>query len=63
VLPKTAEDKPQTARIIAIGDSEDGKVSEGNLVVFAKYSGTGITLDGEDYLILDADDLLGIVEE
>ncbi len=63
MLPKTAEDKPQTARIIAIGDSEDGKVSEGNLVVFAKYSGTGITLDGEDYLILDADDLLGIVEE
>jgi chaperonin GroES len=63
VLPKTAEDKPQTARIIAIGDSEDGKVSEGNLVVFAKYSGTGITLDGEDYLILDADNLLGIVEE
>jgi chaperonin GroES len=63
VLPKTAEDKPQTARIIAIGDSEDGKVSEGNLVVFAKYSGAGITLDGEDYLILDADDLLGIVEE
>jgi chaperonin GroES len=63
VLPETAKDKPQTARIIAIGDLEDGEVSEGNLVVFAKYSGTGITLDGEDYLILDADDLLGIVEE
>ena len=63
MLPKTAEDKPQTARIIAIGDLEDGKVSEGNLVVFAKYSSTGIKLDGEDYLILDADDLFGIVEE
>jgi chaperonin GroES len=63
VLPKTAEDKPQTARITAIGDLEDGKVSEGNLVVLAKYSSTGIKLDGEDYLILDADDLLGIVEE
>ena len=63
VLPETAKDKPQTARIIAIGDLEDEEVSEGNLVVFAKYSGTQITLDGEDYLILDADDLLGIVEE
>jgi chaperonin GroES len=63
VLPETAKDKPQTARIIAIGDLEDGEVSEGNLVVFAKYSGTGITLDGEDHPILDADDLLGIVEE
>jgi chaperonin GroES len=63
VLPETAKDKPQTARIIAIGDLEDGEVSEGDLVVFAKYSGTQVTLDGEDYLILDADDLLGIIEE
>ena len=63
VLPETAKDKPQTARIIAIGDLDDGSVNEGDLVVFARYSGTGITLDEEDYLILDADDLLGIVEE
>ncbi len=63
VLPETAKDKPQTARIVAIGDFEDGKVKEGDLVVFARYSGTGITLDGEDYLILDAEGLLGIVEE
>ncbi len=63
VLPETTKDKPQTARIIAIGDLEDGKVNQGDLVVFAKYSGTEITLDGEDYLILDADHLLGIVEE
>jgi chaperonin GroES len=63
VLPETAKDKPQTARIIAIGDLEDGEVSEGDLVVFAKYSGTQVTLDGEDYLLLDADDLLGIIEE
>ena len=48
-----AKDKPQTARIVAIGDFEDGKVKEGDLVVFARYSGTGIALDG----------LLGIVEE
>lgn len=63
VLPETAKEKPQTAKIIAIRDLKDGEVSEGDLVVFAKYSGTEITLDAEDYLILDADDLLGIVEE
>ena len=54
-MPETAKDKPQTARIVAIGDFEDGKVKEGDLVAFARCSGTGITLDG--------DGLLGIVEE
>jgi len=63
VLPETAKDTPQTARIVAVGDFEDGELNEGDLVVFARYSGTGITLDEEDYLILDADDLIGIVEE
>ena len=63
VLPETAKEKPQTAKIKAIGDLEDGKVNEDDLVVFARYSGTEITLDDEDFLILDTDDLLGIVEE
>jgi chaperonin GroES len=63
VLPETAKDKPQTAWTIAIGDLDDESVNEGDLVVFAMYSGTGITLDDEDYLILDADDLLGVVKE
>ena len=62
VLPQTAKEKPQTARLIAIGNSENGKVSAGDLVVFDKYSGAKITLDDEDYLILDSDDLLGVVE-
>ncbi len=63
VLPDTAKEKPQTAKVVAIGDSEEVRVSEGDLVVFAKYSGTKIRLDEEDYLILDSDDLLGVVEE
>jgi chaperonin GroES len=62
VLPQTAKGKPQTARVIAIGDSGNGKVSEGDLVVFARYSGTKVDLDDEEYLILDSDALLGIVE-
>jgi chaperonin GroES len=38
------------------------EAAQGDVIVFAKYSGTEISLDGEDYMILDADDILGIVE-
>ncbi|MGH3146874.1 MAG: co-chaperone GroES [Rubrobacter sp.] len=63
VLPDTAKEKPQTAEVVAVGEFEDGiKVSEGDVIVFAKYSGTEISLEGEDYMILDADDILGTVE-
>jgi chaperonin GroES len=71
VLPDTAKEKPQTAQVVSVGEGKvdkDGQrvpleVSEGDVVVFAKYSGTEITLDEEDYMILDADDILGVVEE
>lgn len=62
VLPDTAKEKPQTADIIAVGDGEEVKVKEGDTIVFAKYAGTEIKLDGEDYMILDAEDILGVVE-
>ena len=70
VLPDTAKEKPQTAKVVAVGegklDKDDQRVpvevSQGAVIVFAKYSGTEISLDGEDYMILDADDILGIVE-
>ena len=64
VLPDTAKEKPQTAEVVAVGEFENGvKVNQGDVIVFAKYSGTEITLDGEDYMILDADDILGVVED
>ncbi len=64
VLPDTAKERPQTAEVVAVGEFENGKkVSQGDVVVFAKYSGTEITLEGEDYMILDADDILGVVED
>ncbi len=71
VLPDTAKDKPQTATIVSVGEGKlDDKgqrvpieVSPGDVIVFAKYSGTEIKLDGEDYMILDADDILGVVED
>ena len=62
VLHQTANEKPQTARVIRIGHLEDGRISEGEVVVFAKYSGTEINLDNDGYLVLDSDDLLGVVE-
>ena len=63
VLPETAQQGPQTAKVMAVGKFENGgAVNEGDLVLYAKYSGTEIKPDDEDYFILDADDLLGIVE-
>ncbi|CAN5658044.1 co-chaperone GroES [soil metagenome] len=71
VLPDTAKEKPQTAKVVEVGDGKvdkDGQhvqvdVSQGDEVVFARYSGTEIKLDGEDYMILDADDILGVVQD
>ena len=71
VLPDTAKEKPQTAKVIAVGSGKVDKngekvsveVSEGDVIVFSRYGGTEITLDGEDYMILDADDILGVVQD
>lgn len=69
VLPDTAKEKPQEGTVIAIGPGrlgEDGKriameVNEGNKVIYAKYAGTEIKLDGEEYLILSEKDILAIL--
>jgi chaperonin GroES len=69
VLPETAKEKPQKGKVLAIGPGdrdEDGKripldVAEGDTVLFAKYSGTEIKLDGKKLLILRENDLLAIV--
>ena len=62
VLPDTAREKPQTAEVVAVGDSDEVKVGAGDVVVLAKYSGTEVKVDGEEHLIVDADDILGVVE-
>ncbi|MDQ3386945.1 MAG: co-chaperone GroES [Actinomycetota bacterium] len=70
VLPDTAKEKPQIAEVVAVGEgklSDDGErvpveVSEGDRIVFAKYSGTEIKLDDQEYMILDSEDILGVVE-
>ena len=62
VLPDTAQQKPQTAEVVAVGAYEDVKVSVGDVVVVRKYSGTEVELDGEEHRIVDAEDILGVVE-
>jgi len=70
VLPESAKEKPQKGEILAIGPGErddDGKrieldVAEGDIVLYAKYSGTEIKLDGDKLLILRESDILAIVE-
>jgi chaperonin GroES len=70
VLPETAKEKPQKGTVLAIGPGErdeDGKripldVNEGDIVLFAKYSGTEIKLDDKKVLILRESDLLAIVD-
>jgi len=64
VLPDTADDeKPQIGEVVAVGgDSEKIKVKVGQNIIFAKYTGTEIKLDSEEYLILKSEDILAVVE-
>ena len=63
-IPDTAKEKPQTGLVVAIGDEEDEiPVKVGQRVLFPKYTGTEIKLDGVDHLIMEAGDILAIVKE
>ncbi len=69
-LPETAKEKPQQGEIIAVGPGardEDGDriamdVNVGDRILYARYSGTTVKLDGQEYLILKENDILAIVE-
>jgi chaperonin GroES len=69
-IPDTAKEKPQKGEIVAVGKgkvTEDGKVipvdvKVGEKVLFGKYAGTEIKIDGVDYLIMREDDILGVIE-
>jgi chaperonin GroES len=70
-IPETAKEKPQQGEVIAVGKgkvTEDGKVlpldvKVGDKVLFGKYAGTEIKLEGEEFLIMREDDILGVVEQ
>jgi chaperonin GroES len=70
IIPDTAKEKPQHAKVIAVGSgriNDDGKtipldVRAGDYVLVGKYSGTEIKLDGEEYVIVREDEILGVAE-
>jgi chaperonin GroES len=63
LLPETAKEKPQVGQVKAIGDDEEMPVKVGQKVLFPKYTGTEIKLDGVEHIIMEAADLLAIVKE
>ena len=58
LLPETAKEKPQTGEVMAVGDDEEIKLKVNDNVLFAKYSGAEFKLDGVEYLLLEANDVL-----
>jgi len=62
VIPQTAQEKTQEGKIIAVGTGEKINVAVGNSVIFEKYSGTQIKIDGKDCLILKIEDVLAVIE-
>ncbi len=71
IIPDSAKEKPQEGEIIAVGNGkilEEGKrvaleVKAGDRVLFGKYSGNDIKLDGEEYIIIKEDDILGVINK
>ena len=71
VLPGSAKEKPQTAEVLAVGPGgvdKDGnkvkmEVAVGNKVIYSKYAGTEVKLDGTEYIIVKQSDILAVVED
>ena len=70
IIPDTAKEKPAEGQIVAVGNgkvSDDGKripleLKEGDRILFGKYSGTEVKIEGEEYLIMREDDVLGVID-
>ncbi|MCI0572025.1 MAG: co-chaperone GroES [Myxococcaceae bacterium] len=71
IIPDTAKEKPLEGKVVAVGNGkvlEDGKVrpldiKAGDSILFSKYAGTEVKIDGEDHLILREEDVLGVLEK
>ncbi len=71
IIPDTAKERPQEGEVIAVGNGrvlEDGKripleVKVGDRIIFSKYAGTEVKIEGEEHLIIREDDVLGIIEQ
>lgn len=71
IIPEAAKEKPAEAKVVAVGDGRDPKtgvkadmdVKKGDFVLFAKYSGNEIKLEGEEHIILREDEILAIIDK
>jgi len=71
IIPDSAKEKPAEGEVVAVGPGKVGKsgerealqVKEGDMVLFSKYGGTDVKIDGEDFLIMREEDILGVVEK
>ncbi len=62
-IPDNAKEKPLKGKVLAVGpDAKEEGINEGDIVVFAKYSGNDIVLEDKEYLILNSDEILGILK-
>ncbi|MGD9973660.1 MAG: co-chaperone GroES [Desulfatirhabdiaceae bacterium] len=70
IIPDTAKEKPAEGKVVAVGSGkvgDDGKrmtmeIKTGDRILFGKYSGTEVKIDGQEYLIMREDDVLGVIE-
>ncbi len=70
IIPDTAKEKPAEGKVVAVGKGklgDDGKpialdVKKGDRILFGKYSGTEVKIDGDEYLIMREDDVLGVID-
>lgn len=63
IIPDTAKEKPQKGTVVAVADNKENPltVKVGNQVLYGKYAGTEITIDGDDYLIMKEEDILAVI--
>jgi chaperonin GroES len=70
IIPDTAKEKPAEGKVVAVGNGkigDDGKrialeIKKGDRILFGKYSGTEVKIEGEEYLIMREDDVLGVID-
>ena len=65
IIPDSAKEKPRIGKVIAVGTDEDlrEKIKEGNKVLFTKYGGEEVEMDGKEYKLLQRSDILAVVED
>lgn len=61
-IPQTAQEKTQQGKVLAIGDSSDIKVKVNDKIIYDKYAGTTVKVDGEEQLIIKMSDILAVIE-